>query len=429
MPQPQHHVHIVGAGMAGLAAAVRLRHLGRNLTVYEAAPRAGGRCRSYHDPLLDCVIDNGNHLLMSGNTAAMAYLQEIGARDRLAGPAEAAFPFVDVTSKARWCVQPGAGVIPWWILDAKRRVPQTKPSDYLSAWRLLHADDASTVADCVGTSGTLYRCFWEPLTVGAINTDPTQAAAALMRPVLRETFMRGAEACRPLVARVSLADALIDPALEKLTAAGVNIRHGARVRALTFDGGAVTALDVDGTAIALAADDVVILAVPPWIAETLVPNLAVPPPGEPIVNVHYRLPRAVTAPGEVRIVGVIGGLAQWVFARGDLASVTISAAGAVVERSAEDISAACWADVAFALELGDAAEPRSRVVKERRATFAQTPKTQKLRPGTMTATRNLLLAGDWTATGLPATIEGALRSGFKAAAHAVEMGARGSKAA
>ena len=409
-------VHIIGAGMAGLAAAVRLRHLGQNLSVYEAAPRAGGRCRSYHDPQLDCVIDNGNHLLMSGNTSAMQYLAEIEASERLAGPADAAFPFVDATTARRWTVQPGKGVVPWWIFNATRRVPDTKVSDYLSVLKLLGAGPNDTVADCIGTTGTLYRNFWEPLTVGAINTAPEQAAAVLMGPVLRETFLRGAVACKPLVARTSLADTLIDPALEKLKAAGVVVHFGARVHAITVTNNCVTALATDTAAIPIAANDVVILAVPPWISETLLPGIKVPPPGEPIVNVHYRLSRAVTATSEVRIVGVVGGLAQWVFVRGDLASVTISAAGAVVDRAAEDIARDCWRDVALALELADMPEPLSRVVKERRATFAQTPETQGLRPSAVTPYANLLLAGDWTATGLPATIEGALRSGFKAAA-------------
>jgi len=409
-------VHIIGAGMAGLAAAVRLRHLGSALTMYESAPRAGGRCRSYHDPQLDCVIDNGNHLLMSGNTAAMAYLDEIGARGKLAGPDEAAFPFVDVATGARWTVQPGKGVIPWWIFNRDRRVPETKISDYLSAFRLLNANSANTVADCVGTSGPLYQKFWEPLTIGAINTAPAQASAQLMRPVLTETFLRGADACRPLIARVSLADTLVDPAIETLKASGVAVRFGTRVRALGFADNILTSLDIDGAQIAVSADDLVILAVPPWIAETLLPNLSVPPAGEPIVNVHYRLPQSVTAVGAVRIVGVIGGLAQWVFARGDLVSVTISAAAAVVDDTAEAIASVCWRDVALALSLEAGSEPPSRVVKERRATFAQTPQTQGLRPSPTTSTANLLLAGDWTATGLPATIEGALRSGFVAAA-------------
>ncbi len=423
------HIHIIGAGMAGLAAAVRLAHLGPRVTVYEAAPRAGGRCRSYHDPQLDCVIDNGNHLLLSGNTAVMAYLDEIGAGDRLAGPPEAAFPFIDVTTGARWCVQPGAGVIPWWILNASRRVPETTAADYLSVLRVLRADERSTMADCVGTSGALYRRFWEPLTVGAINTAPARAAAALMRPVLRETFMKGAAACRPLVARNSLADTFVDPALAVLARAGVTVRLGTRVRAVHFEKDAVSALNIEGDIAAVNTNDIVILAVPPWIAETLVPDLKVPPPGEPIVNVHYRLKQPATPAGEVRIVGVIGGCAQWVFAHGDLASVTISAAAAVVDQPAEVLSANCWRDVALALELGNTAEPPARVVKERRATFDQTPEMQGLRPQAATACHNLLLAGDWTATGLPATIEGALRSGFKAAALAAQRAAADSKAA
>jgi squalene-associated FAD-dependent desaturase len=413
-------VHIIGAGMAGLAAAVRLAHLGSNLAVYEAAPRAGGRCRSYHDAHLGCVIDNGNHLLMSGNSAAMTYLKGIGAADRLAGPAKAAYPFVDVQSGARWTVQPDDGMIPWWILNARRRVPGTKLTDYLSVLRLMRANARDTVAQCVDTRGALYRNFWEPLTVGAINTDPAQASAQLMVPVLRETFLRGGAFCKPFIARTSLADTLVDPALEYLHAKGVEIHFGTRIGALVTKDHYIAALDANGTAVTIAQDDIVILAVPAWIAETLVTDLKVPPPGEPIVNVHYRLPRPVTQTGDVRIVGVIGGLAQWVFARGDLASVTISAAGSIAERSAEDIARDCWRDVALALELGDSPEAPSRVVKERRATFAQTPETQALRPKTETGMPNLLLAGDWTATGLPATIEGALRSGFAAAAVATQ---------
>jgi len=174
----------------------------------------------------------------------------------------------------------------------------------------------------------------------------------------------------------------------------------------------VEALETDDGPVAVPPDDVIIVAVPAWVAETLVPDLKAPPPGEAIVNVHYRLP---APPGEVKIIGVVGGLAQWVFVRGDLASVTISAAGALADEAAESIATRCWRDVALAMGTPDAAEPPSRVIKEKRATFAQTPAALALRPDTVTTTPNLLLAGDWTATGLPATIEGAVRSGRRAA--------------
>ena len=408
-------VHIIGAGLAGLAAAVRIAQAGLPVTLYESAPRAGGRCRSYHDPQLDAVIDNGNHLMLSGNHAIMAYLKAIGAEDRLAGPRDAAFPFVDAATGARWALRPGEGVIPWWLFDPGRRVPNTSVWQYLSVARVMRASAGETMTACVGETGALYRNFWEPLTVAVLNTAPGQAAAGLMGPVLRETFLKGAAACRPLVARDNLAATLVDPAVETLTRVGAVLRFGTRIRGLVTTGDGITALEGDGEDIAVARDDVVILAVPSWIAETIVPGLSAPPPGDPIVNVHYRLPRAATGAGDVRIVGVVGGVAQWVFCRGEIASVTISAARDLTDTPAEEIIARCWPDVALALELGDMPLPPARVVKERRATFAQTPAAAHLRPGCRTAVANLLLAGDWTNTGLPATIEGAVRSGFTAA--------------
>ncbi|MBX7201334.1 MAG: hydroxysqualene dehydroxylase HpnE [Rhodospirillaceae bacterium] len=414
-------VHIIGAGLAGLAAAVRLTAAGAAVTVYESAPRAGGRCRSYHDPLLDCVIDNGNHLMLSGNHAIMAYVKAIGAEDRLAGPRDAIFPFVDVATAARWSLKPSDGVIPWWLFNPARRVPNTSVWQYLSVARVMRAGSGETMTACVGASGNLYRNFWEPLTVAVLNTAPGEAAAGLMSPVLRETFLKGASACRPLVARDSLAATLVDPAVDSLTRAGARFKFGTRIRGIALSASRATALDADDTAIPLGESDTVILAAPAWIAETLLPGLTAPPPGEPIVNVHYRLPRPIAAPGEVRIVGVVGGAAQWVFARGDIASVTISAASDFADTPAEEIVTRCWPDVALALELGDTTLPPARVVKEKRATFAQTPAAAKLRPGCRTTFANLLLAGDWTDTGLPATIEGAVRSGFTAAAETLRL--------
>ncbi|HKY86025.1 MAG TPA: FAD-dependent oxidoreductase, partial [Pseudorhodoplanes sp.] len=95
---PPSVIHIVGAGIAGLAAAVRLAQAGRRVIVHEAAGQAGGRCRSYHDPALDMMIDNGNHLLLSGNRDALAYLKIIGAEHLLVGPGAAEFPFVDLAT-------------------------------------------------------------------------------------------------------------------------------------------------------------------------------------------------------------------------------------------------------------------------------------------------------------------------------------------
>src|ERR1700722_18783052 len=138
-------VHVIGAGLAGLAAAVKLAATGRGVVVHEAGDHAGGRCRSYFDAALGCRLDNGNHLLLAGNRRTMEYLDLIGARHTLVGPDEARFPFVDLATGERWVLWPNQGRLPWWLLQRGRRIPGTRAADYLEAWRLWRAADADSV--------------------------------------------------------------------------------------------------------------------------------------------------------------------------------------------------------------------------------------------------------------------------------------------
>ena len=138
-----------------------------------------------------------------------------------------------------------------------------------------------------------------------------------------------------------------------------------------------------------------------------------------IVNGHICLPRAVRLPGDAVLLGLVGGTAEWLFVRDRLVSLTVSAADRLADEPNESIAARFWADTAKALDLPDEPQPPIRIVKERRATFAQTPEQEARRAGARTRWSNLFLAGDWTATGLPATIEGAICSGDRAADLAV----------
>src|SRR5580704_1815969 len=147
------HVHVIGAGLAGLSAAVALSEAGQTVTVVEAGPVAGGRCRSYFDRGLGCRIDNGNHLLLSGNEAAMRYLDRIGARGSLGGPGEPLFPFYHAGSGERWAVRPNRGRIPWWIFS--NRVPGTRLRDYFSLLRLRLTTGDETVAAVLDDGGPL----------------------------------------------------------------------------------------------------------------------------------------------------------------------------------------------------------------------------------------------------------------------------------
>jgi squalene-associated FAD-dependent desaturase len=410
-------VHVIGAGLAGLSAAIRLTEAGSQVVVHEAAGQAGGRCRSYHDPALDMEIDNGNHLLLSANRAALGFLRTIGAADKLVGPPHADFPFVDLANGERWTLRIGDGRLPWWIFDAKRRVPGTKATDYLAFARLLWPPRDAAVGDVIACKGTLYDRLLGPLLLAALNTAPREGSGALAAALLRETIAAGGRACRPLIARDGLGPTFVAPALDWLASRGVTVGLGRRLRTLAIAGGRIAALDFGDETVALGADDGVILAVPPVVAAALVPGLDPPDEFRAIVNAHFRI---APPPATPSIIGVIGGTVEWIFAFADRLSVTISGADRLVDTPREALAETIWAEVAAVTGI-DAAQamPPWQIVRERRATFAALPAQERKRPGAATAYRNLWLAGDWTATGLPATIEGAIRSGERAAFAAI----------
>ena len=384
-------IHVIGAGLAGLSAACALTEAGHRILLSEAAPQAGGRARSYFDKQLGCRIDNGNHLLLSGNKDALRYLRRIGAEDTLTGPDEANFPFHDLKTNRGWTLRLNHGRIPWWIAAPRRRVPGTRLVDYLALKRLLRARPGDLVETLVGR-GPLYERLLEPLAIAALNTMPDIAAAQPLGAVLAETVERGGFAALPRWARLGLSESFVDPALAWLRQRGAELRFGERVTQLP-------------------PDQPTILAVPPWVAKELMPELDVPDAFESICNLHFKTPRG---PAEATFHGVIGGLTEWIFLRENVISVTISAANRHAHLGQDAIAAQVWGEVCQV--LGQTLKlPPYRVLWEKRATFACTPAQLAKRPGPRSPRPLLALAGDWTDTGLPATIEGAIRSGEAAA--------------
>jgi hydroxysqualene dehydroxylase len=402
--------HIIGAGLAGLAAAVRLCARGERAIVYEATNQAGGRCRSYHDPALGITIDNGNHLLLSGNRAALGYLDRIGGRDRLAGPPDASFPFVDLATHERWTLRANNGRIGWWILAPNRRVPGTHARDYLSILRLLRAAPNATIGEVLDCKGPLYDRLLHPLLLAALNTEPAAGSAKLAAAVIRDTLFAGGRNYRPLFARDGLSAAFVEPALRYIEAKGGSVVFGERLRAFTFEGARVSALDFGDLTVPLRPGDGAVLAVPPVVASSLIPDLTVPTEFRAIVNAHFRIAPPAGLPP---MTGIVNGTAEWLFAFPDRLSVTISAGDRLLDTPREELAALIWREVA---EVAGSAEPLPpwQIVRERRATFAALPAEDAKRPGPFTRWTNLMLAGDWTATGLPATIEGSIRSGDRA---------------
>jgi glycine/D-amino acid oxidase-like deaminating enzyme len=390
-------VHIIGAGLAGLSCALASADAGHRVVLHESARQAGGRCRSWYDPTLERVIDNGTHMVVGANLAVFSFLRRIGAEHSMA-PGPAAFPMLDLTRGKLWTATPAKLI----------------GSILASTWRLPRRQDSS-IGAALGRSRN-YRRFWDPLALAIMNTPADQASALVFRRVLARTLWRGSRASQPFLARNGLSESFVAPALVSLAQAGVALRLNHPLRAVTRDGGRASQLCFDDGEISLAAQDRVVLATSGSVARGLLPELP-DLPVSPIINAHFRLSgKAPPLPGG--FIGLLGGMAQWLFVKDDLISVTVSGAGEIVGGDTEDLARLLWQDVARALSFGGKSpiEPplATRVIKEKRATLWHSPSVEALRPAPRIA-ENLILAGDWTATGLPCTLEGALTSGATAA--------------
>lgn len=391
---------MVGAGVAGLVAALRLARAGQAVTLHEASPEAGGRCRALPDG-----TDNGTHALTGANRTALGFLREIGAADGWVEPEPGALPVFDLADgSARRVALAPLG----WLGAAARPAGMSLGA----LWAL--STGRGSVAQALHAHPMFLRGFVEPLTVAALNTPVEEASAPLLRRVLARLLAPGA--ARVLVARKGLGPDLIAPALAALRLAGVPLRFGARLRGIVVNSSRVVALEIGAHRVALGPGDAAVLALPAWEAARIIPGLAVPAAHAPILNIHY----ARVGAGPVRFFGLLGGLAQWVLVRPSGVSVTVSAADAAIGEEAEALGARVWPELRrAALGLGLAgdwpdAPPAFRVVKERRATprhgVVGNPVPLRM------PFANLALAGDWTWPGLPATIEAAVLSGRAAAA-------------
>lgn len=391
-------VHVIGAGLAGLSAACALAEAGHEVIISESSGQAGGRARSYFDKQLDCRIDNGNHLLLSGNHAAFRYLRRIGAEDTITGPKTPDFPFKNLKTGQSWVLRLSSGRLPVWIACPNRRVPGTKLTDYAALLKLRKAGRNDLVTDIIDQNSALYKNLLEPLTISALNTMPDCASAQPLAAVFAETVERGGAASQPRWAKTGLSESFVDPALAWLKTRGAEIRFNTRITALL-------------------PNQPTILAVPPWAAKELLPELDVPDMFESICNLHFKIS---IQSEESKFYGLLGGMAEWVFFRKGVVSVTISAANRYATFSPEQIADQVWQELTQAFNLTDKIPPY-RVLWEKRATFACTPKQLAKRPDSKSLGMNVLLAGDWTNTGLPATIEGAIRSGETASAQLCQI--------
>ena len=433
------HVVVVGGGLAGLRAAVSLADAGARVTLLESRNSLGGRARSFADPATGEVVDNGQHLFIAGYRRTLAFLDRLGTGNRVIFQDRLRVSFTRSGGEISTLDCPRAPA-PWHLILGMFRLRGIPLRDKICLgriWKELKGsgtvvpgtagfETVSAWLTRLGQGPRSRDLFWDPLTVAALNEVPDKASAAGLKRVLRTMMAEPWPNARLGMATVGLSDLYSEPAGRIVEGKGGAIHLNRPAAGLDLEGGRVRAVRLaDGTRIEA---DGVISALPPAALLRLLPEA---PQlnglaqalrrfkSSPIVSVNLWLDRPITRD---LFVALIGCRFQWLFNKQAILrlagiqagyiSLIASAAYGLLDRPNEEVVRIALEDLqACYPQLGRLSPTRSQVVREREATVSLTPETEKLRPGPKTAVGNLFLAGDWTATGLPATLESAVLSG------------------
>jgi len=430
-------VLVLGGGCAGLAAATALAERGAAVRLLEARRVLGGRARSWVDPVTGDIEDNGQHLILGCYGEFLAFLRRTGAGSGLLYQERDEILLIE--EGGRLCrFAPGFLPPPLDLLWGLLRLRGFPLRDAVAARGLLRdlrragSGEDGTVADWLGELGQsaeARRRFWDPLVLATLNLAPERAPRSLLAEVLRRALLGGREASRIGFPRRGLGALIAEPALRFLESSGGEVRAGQPVTGLEWepDGRFAAACTRDGT---LHRAGAAVLAVPHREAARLLAgraeefdrDRAEALAASPIVAVHLWFDREVSPHP---MAGLLDSPVHWVFDRGRLGgarppgylALVTSAAEQEAGWPAERLRSVALKEVRRFFPRSRAATlRRTRVIKERRATPAFGPGHHRLRPPARTSIPNLCLAGDWTATELPATLEGAAASGHRAAA-------------
>jgi squalene-associated FAD-dependent desaturase len=446
-------VAVVGGGLAGLAAAVAAADAGAEVVLLEGRPRLGGATTSFRRGEL--WVDNGQHVFLRCCTAYRQFLRRLGVehlttlQDRLDVPV-----LLAATEEAsRAGAESGHARlrrtrVPWpaplhlapALLGYRAMPTRQRLAAALAALRLGRLDSRDPKVDgrtfggwlaAHGQGPAATEALWELLTVATLNAPASAASLGLAAKVVRTGLLEGAANGDIGWADVPLHRLHAEAASSALESAGAEVRTGAKVTGLRAAGDGWL-VETGGAAIEA---DAVVLAVPAHSVGGLLPAGSVPDPDRfehlgvsPIVNVHVVFDRPVF---DGPFAAVVGSPVQWVFDRtatsglhdsvpgGQYVAISLSAAESYIDRPVAELRETFVAELRRLFPAARAARVVQVIVtRERAATFRQAPGTQALRPGPHTAWPSLALAGAWTDTGWPATMEGAVRSG-NAAAEAV----------
>ncbi len=433
-------VLIIGGGFAGLAAGVALAGAGRRVRLLEQTPQLGGRARSFLHPAAGVAVDNGQHLLMGCYHATFRFLKEIGTLDRIALQPSLQIYFVEPPGKVTvlncprlpspWHVLTGvmrSDAFTWAekseIARLGRAVRKGAPPD--GEWARLTVKEWLTNQ---GQSENVQRRFWDLISIAALNEDPRRASADTFARVLGLALYTSPADSRLALPRMGLSDCYTDAARAYIASRGGEVVFNRRVESLIVRDAVCRAVRFTDSS-TLEAET--IISAVPWHglirilpadflrADSYFTGILSLRPA-PIISINIWLDRPIT---ELEFAGLRGTTIQWLFNRGKITgsgepyySLVLSGAHMHIERPKDELLATALQDLRQLFPAArDTRVVRSLIIKERLATFSPGVGVDGVRPAARSPIRGLYLAGDWTATGLPATIEGAVQSGYAAA--------------
>ncbi|HEX9411295.1 MAG TPA: hydroxysqualene dehydroxylase HpnE [Actinomycetota bacterium] len=434
------HIAVVGGGLAGLAAALACADGGAGVTLFEARPRLGGATFSFRREGL--WVDNGQHVFLRCCTAYRGFLSRIGAEDLTVLQDRMAIPVMSPGGRTGWLRRSGLPA-PLHLARSLARYPFLGPLDRVRAvgaalaLSRLDPDDPKLDRRTFGAwlaehgqSPAAVESLWNLIALPTLNLEAAQASLALAVKVFRTGLLSERDAADVGYARVPLSELHAEPALRALEQAGAPVHLRTPIRRVArTDGDGFQVVAEDGSSHA----DAVVVALPHDRVAEVLPAGALPNAAStaarlgvsPIVNVHVVFDRPVT---DLPFVAGVGSPVQWVFdrtrpsglERGQYLAISLSGADREIEERSEDLRERFLPALqALFPRARQATVERFFVTREHAATFRQAPGTRSLRPGPVTGVPGLFLAGAWTDTGWPATMEGAVRSGLSAAGEAL----------
>ena len=363
------------------------------------------------DKDLNLVVDNGNHLILSSNKSFLELCKIVNSENTLAYYGTN-YQFFDFKSKNFWNLDLEKFKLPFGFLKKKNRIPDTKIIDYLSFLRILFVKRSDTVGHVVSKKNTLFSSFWEPFTVGVLNTQCVDASAFLLKKVLLETFLKGPNFSGIIQPRDSWDKTLISPARDFLMKKNVNLNFNDALRKIVIKDNLINELIFKEKKKKIYSGDLVVLAIPPSNVKRFLPFLSLPDEYNPIVNIHFKFDTKKLNLKH-KVIGMLNSISQWVFIKNGYFSITISAANDLLFEQKEKMVTAIWKEISILFSLKKQCLPEFKIIIEKKATYNQTPKNHKLTKNINYIPKNLRIIGDWTQFNFPSTIESSILSAKK----------------